>query len=457
MERRWQQTFRTVLLVVAVVAALALVGIRARVLYPLVRATFPTILLLAITPTLFWWAWLDELCARSARRWAPLFRGIVGFYVACLIAPIAVLLFGWHSYDLLPVPVLMWVMAWYVLMAVTGLLGLVFWLPYLGLRTLRRALIPKRQRVVPAPIAAMPGNAGVACNEAEVVPASTGLSRRALLSGALAAAPVMLVGSAVASGLRQQGRFVVRRIEMRLPRLPDRLRGLTITQVSDLHVGRLFRPDHLPPLVDAVNRLDSDLIAITGDIVDHSADFFPPACEAFRQMQSRCGRFLVIGNHDLIDSPALARKALRQFGTSFLEDERRVLDIGGERLQLVGLDWSRHDRPHSGLPGHEERVHEAMAKADPSLFTLALVHHPHAFDALADAGADLTLAGHTHGGQLMLTPQGFPHPVGGGLLFRYIWGEYRRGDAALYVTSGAGNWFPVRINAPAEIVQIRLV
>ena len=98
-----------------------------------------------------------------------------------------------------------------------------------------------------------------------------------------------------------------------------------------------------------------------------------------------------------------------------------------------------------------------MAKADPSLFTLALVHHPHAFDALADAGADLTLAGHTHGGQLMLTPQGFPHPVGGGLLFRYIWGEYRRGDAALYVTSGAGNWFPVRINAPAEIVQIRLV
>jgi predicted MPP superfamily phosphohydrolase len=95
---------------------------------------------------------------------------------------------------------------------------------------------------------------------------------------------------------------------------------------------------------------------------------------------------------------------------------------------------------------------------DAHVFTLALAHHPHAFDALADAGADLTLAGHTHGGQLMVTPPGSAYPIGGGnLLFRYIYGEYRRGDSAMYVNSGVGNWFPIRINAPAEIVQIRLV
>jgi hypothetical protein len=81
-----------------------------------------------------------------------------------------------------------------------------------------------------------------------------------------------------------------------------------------------------------------------------------------------------------------------------------------------------------------------------------LAHHPHAFDAAAAAGVPLTLSGHTHGGQLMLNEQlGF-----GPAMFRYWSGWYRKGVSQLVVSNGVGNWFPLRVNAPAEIIHLTL-
>ena len=89
---------------------------------------------------------------------------------------------------------------------------------------------------------------------------------------------------------------------------------------------------------------------------------------------------------------------------------------------------------------------------DPEAFTILLAHHPHAFDRAAAAGIPLTLSGHTHGGQLMLTRN-----IGAGpLLFKYWSGLYRKGPSALAVSNGVGNWFPLRINAPAEILHLTL-
>ena len=117
------------------------------------------------------------------------------------------------------------------------------------------------------------------------------------------------------------------------------------------------------------------------------------------------------------------------------------------------------DRPGRGQGNrYVSHTDAALHGSDPDAFTIALSHDPHAFDTLAGRGVDLTLAGHTHGGQLMLTPQGFPGQIGAGsLLFRYIYGFYQIGASQLYVNAGVGNWFPVRLNAPEEIVQIRLV
>src|SRR2546421_1200827 len=85
-------------------------------------------------------------------------------------------------------------------------------------------------------------------------------------------------------------------------------------------------------------------------------------------------------------------------------------------------------------------------------FQILLAHHPHAFDPAAAAGIPLTLSGHTHGGQLMLGE----HVGAGPILFRYWSGPYRKGDATLVVSNGVGNWFPLRVNAPAEIAHLTL-
>lgn len=408
-------------------------------------AAFGMVLLVILFSNLAWWAWVDQRIGSArgvgvrsgpTRGWLRL---LWGAHVLFVLSPLFMVLLGGRGlWDALPVTAITWTLAWHVvmvltaaLMAATGVLGLMA-------RALGRLRRVTGAREVP-----------------------TDESRRALLVRAVIAAPIVIVGSAVAGGFAQAGRFRVRRLTIRLPRLPHRLRGLTITHLSDLHVGRLFRPEHLPAVVDTVNELGSDLIAITGDIVDHSNAFLPAACDAIARMKPGLahpyGRLLVIGNHDLIDSPRELLTELRDREPGFLYGRRIWLTINGETIQIAGLKWSRGDQPRGRDPGHAAQAEQALGTFDPDRFTIVLTHHPHAFDPLAERGVDLTLAGHTHGGQLMLTPPGVLPAIGGGrLLFRYIWGEYRRGHSALHVTAGVGNWFPVRVNAPAEIVQITL-
>lgn len=282
------------------------------------------------------------------------------------------------------------------------------------------------------------------------------LARRSLVFG-IAALPLAATAAAVIGSKRQEGRFLVRRIALKMPRLPDRLRGLTITHVSDIHTGRLFRPEHLPRVVDAVNKLKSDLVAVTGDIIDDSIDYLPATCDAISQFEHQYGRFLILGNHDLIDKPREFIEYVSGRESKFLIDRFVRSDIGGESIQVLGMGWPIPDRDDANV-AVASRASTTTQDSNPDVFTLGLVHHPHDFDDLIPYGVDLTLAGHTHGGQIMLTPPGAPLRLGlGSLKFHYIHGEYSRGRSCLYVNSGVGNWFPVRFNAPAEIVQIRLI
>lgn len=404
-------------------------------------ATFLLIAAMLLLANVFWWAWVDrQLRSPNPGPRSPTCRRLLrwgwGGFVLVMLSPLFLMLSGLRgSWDAYPLALIELILIWHLLMV----LLVTLWAPLAGLRAVLRGVRSSSA-------------ASVATEESE------NPSRRELLLRAIAAAPIIVAGGSLGLAVWQGGRFRVRRVSLRMPRLPDRLRGLTIAHISDLHVGRLFRPEHLSPLVETVNHLKSDIIAVTGDIVDHSVDFMPAACDALAQMESRCGRFVVIGNHDLIDSPREAVRELYHREPFFLMDRTLPLLIDGETIQIAGLFWSRYDERRGGDPGHTGRVTETLAGADPNRFTIALAHHPHAFDPLADRGVDLTLAGHTHGGQLMLTPPGSRTPIGGGsLLFRYIWGEYRRGDCVLEVSAGVGNWFPVRINAPAEITQIRLI
>ncbi len=438
-------------------------------------SVFSTVLGLIVLGNVICWAWADRWLVWHLggwRRWA--WRIVHGMFFALILGLLGtVLTLGREFFDALPIVLIMWVLSWNLTVFTLAVLLTGLDLARLMIRLFSFIIQSKRLN------AGIPRGAGCPlnnCDKSDSCSSEAGppakMSRRALLARSAMLTPVLLSGGFVGGGLYQADRFVVRRISLKLPRLPDRLRGLTITHLSDLHVGRLFRPEHLPAVVETSNRLGSDLVTITGDILDHSNDFLPEATKAIAQLEHRFGRYLVVGNHDLIDDPHIMLGYLSAREPNLLCDRTRTIDIGGERLRVAGLFWSRYEHPRGDDPGHIGRVqatfgrpadHDEFSRdlgsdAGEQPFTLALTHHPHAFDALADHGVDLTLAGHTHGGQLMLTPPDWSERVGAGnLLFRYIWGEYHRGASTLYVNSGVGNWFPLRINAPAEIVQIRLI
>ena len=132
-----------------------------------------------------------------------------------------------------------------------------------------------------------------------------------------------------------------------------------------------------------------------------------------------------------------------------LVNEYRVVPVRGRPVQLLGLPWSREEAVIA------RSVQQLAGQIAPGAFPILLAHHPHAFDAAAAAGVPLTVSGHTHGGQLMLSDAvGF-----GPLLYRYWSGLYRMpaaGGASLIVSNGVGNWFPLRIGAPAEIIHLTL-
>jgi predicted MPP superfamily phosphohydrolase len=127
-----------------------------------------------------------------------------------------------------------------------------------------------------------------------------------------------------------------------------------------------------------------------------------------------------------------------------------MLEVRGAPLQLLGLSWTRaRENRDTAIASSVRRL---LARRQPEAFSILLAHHPHAFDAAAAESVPLVLSGHTHGGQLMLNKQfGF-----GPALFRYWSGLYRKGASQLIVSNGVGNWFPLRVRAPAEIVHITL-
>ncbi len=283
------------------------------------------------------------------------------------------------------------------------------------------------------------------------VQTSGGFSRRQFLGVALTAAPPLLDLSLATIAMRQLDRFRVRRFILPIAGLPTDLHGLTIAQVSDMHVGRFTSGRVLREMVRVVNEFRADLILLTGDLINDALADLDHGLELARSMEGRSGIYLIEGNHDLIENGAEFERRVKQSGVPFLLDESAILTIRGAPVQLLGLSWTRaRENRDAAIAASVRRL---MSQRQPESFPILLAHHPHAFDAAVEASLPLTLSGHTHGGQLMLNEQcGF-----GPALFRYWSGLYSRGASRLIVSNGVGNWFPLRVRAPAELVHLTLV
>ncbi len=288
---------------------------------------------------------------------------------------------------------------------------------------------------------------------APVAPSGAGgTTRRQFLGLAAAALPPLFTFSLTGVSESELDHFRVRRLTLPISGLPLDLDGMTIAQVSDIHVGPFTSDRLLRAVVEAVNALRADLVLHTGDLINRELSDLAGSLDLARAMPGRYGQALIEGNHDLFESPREFERRARASGIPFLRDEALVVGVHGHPVQLLGVRWSEGTPRESREAAIARSVRQVLPLRQDDAFPILLSHHPHAFDTAAAAGLPLTLSGHTHGGQLMLSD----HAGAGPILFRYWSGLYSRGGSRLIVSNGVGNWFPLRVQAPAEIVHLTL-
>ncbi|MDW7674340.1 MAG: metallophosphoesterase [Bacillota bacterium] len=280
------------------------------------------------------------------------------------------------------------------------------------------------------------------------------LTRRQLIRLGLVATPPLLVTGA--SGVAWWGKQQLNIYTQELPVVglaPD-LEGLTITHLSDIHIGMLTGRERVEGIIEQANNLKSDLTVVTGDILDQDIGFLPDLLDTIGALKAPMGVYLCIGNHDKIQDANQWVTNVRKAGLNLLLDEAAMVDTGKTPLKLLGIDFSRDERYDLVNIRKADQSLSAPANA----LKILLAHNPHAFDVATEAEIPITLAGHTHGGQIVLRlGKSFEIFNPGNYLFRYVDGIYRsnRGDT-MFVHKGSGDWFPLRIGAPAEIVQLKL-
>ena len=286
--------------------------------------------------------------------------------------------------------------------------------------------------------------------DADAPPPAEGPSRREVVLGALAALPPLVSSGWAVRASLSLDHFGIRELAVPIAGLPAQLEGLVIAHVTDSHVGRFTYGRTLRKIAEATNDLNADLVVFTGDLIDFKLEDIEPGIDMLKRMKSRHGLFAVEGNHDLFADRGYFEQEVKRSGIPLLLNESASIEVRGQMVQILGLKWGPlHDRAQRSITA---QVQQVMPLVQRGAFPILLAHHPHAFDPAAEAGLPLVLAGHTHGGQLMLTDSIGAGPV----LFKYLSGLYTKGNSSLVVSNGVGNWFPVRVNAPAEIIKLTL-
>jgi predicted MPP superfamily phosphohydrolase len=234
-------------------------------------------------------------------------------------------------------------------------------------------------------------------------------------------------------------------VPVRIERLPRALSGLTLAQITDLHVGPTIREKEVRRVVEQTNGLRPDVIAITGDLVDGSVRELGPIIAEIGKLRARHGVYFITGNHEYYAGVGPWMTFLSSLGVRVLHNERVEIGDAGASIDLAGVDDYSHGMDLDG----------ALAGRDPDRALVLLAHQPRGIDAAVRAGVDLQLSGHTHGGQIV------PFNLLVGAIQPYVRGLHRHveGDRAghIYVSRGTGYWGPpMRLGSPPEIARIVL-
>jgi predicted MPP superfamily phosphohydrolase len=274
--------------------------------------------------------------------------------------------------------------------------------------------------------------------------------RRVALRRTLAAlAGVVAAGASGVATAAALGPVEVKRVRVPLRRLPKALDGLSIVQLTDVHIGPTLGRKFLEPVVAKVNGLSPDVIVITGDLVDGSVEELREHVAPLAALRAVHGVFFVTGNHEYYSGVTEWVAELARLGIRVLRNERVEIGRDGHGFDLAGVDdWTAHQFGR----GHGADLARALEGRDPNRELVLLAHQPKAIDEAAKLGVGLQLSGHTHGGQIW--------PFGALVTLQqpYVAGLHRHGESWIYVSRGTGFWGPpMRLAAPAEITHVQLV
>jgi uncharacterized protein len=273
-------------------------------------------------------------------------------------------------------------------------------------------------------------------------------SRRAFLR---VAAPVVAFAPSaiVAVGmLRARSGPKLREVNIRIPGLPPDLNGIRISQLTDIHYGPFFGKRELEWAVAMANETRPHIALVTGDLITRQGDDLQGCLNVLKSVRGEAGVWACHGNHEQYAGVENEATLLgERQGFHYLRGASEILRFGKAKLNLAGIDY--HSLGTEPLIGAEEwLVNDAL--------NVLLSHTPAAFDRAADLGFDLTISGHTHGGQVTL-PLGKENLTFARAFTPYIWGLYEQEGKQLYVSSGLGTvGVPVRIGADPEVTLIRL-
>ncbi len=273
--------------------------------------------------------------------------------------------------------------------------------------------------------------------------------RREFVSGLIASAASTIV--LISSGIGVKNYYsnaVVKKFNVSLKGLPEALKGFKIVQISDLHLGQMMTKKILEQIVDQVNSLKPDLIAITGDLADGSTAKLLNEANPLKNLKAEKGIYFVTGNHEYYSGVENWTLAIDKMGIKVLNNENIKIRREDDYFYLAGV--TDHEGKNFGRK-HASDFKKALSGLENGKKKILLAHQPIAVQKASEYGTDLVLAGHTHGGQI------WPFNYFVYLQQPYLKGFYDYNGTKLYVNQGTGCWGPpVRLGSKNEITQIIL-
>lgn len=275
--------------------------------------------------------------------------------------------------------------------------------------------------------------------------------RRVFLQFTAAAVPVVALSSGAAGVVDSFRDVRVETKPIEIENLPAELEGFRILQVSDLHLRNYTTLDTLARALDNARPFRPDLLLVTGDIADDLTQL-PGALALFDQFKAPYGCFASLGNHEYFRGITAVRKIFEAGPVPLLVNDSVRLKVNGAPLFVGAIDDPRHMGARDDA-FYRRTIDETLKKSVTGETRVLMSHRPDAFDYASAQGIHLTLAGHTHGGQIGFMGRSI---FESSMHDRYLWGEYVKGSSKLYTTSGAGHWFPFRLGCPTEAPVIEL-